>query len=751
MKTNTFKMRTLTLALLSAIAAPVSVWAIPASDSPYVTDVQNSYVQDQTSDGINQLNMVLCIVNAMNPSSQVNQGPYVALVDMNKCDSKKSSASNSSSSSSGSSAAANYMTAVVDVTRTSNSDPMIGHVWMSMTEEGQQSDIYVHLTATQSPTDLPPYGQLRVDYLGKSGGQTQFNGFVDTNGGDVSYLETGQNSSQDAMKLSATDTTSGSGTMQMPDPNNNLNLVTFNFAYDSSETSFPNGIFRRYFTGDSSDVCFDRSKANAQKSVWGYGTYNADTGAKVDQANPSFPLLATDNNGTRYYGYAGYWGINFQGIDLNSVADGSISGYTFTDQRPNSSTTYNLFKSSGKLTKWTQNTATLDAMDGVPFSFYGDLTGLTDQSLTGFNNWQMQWNAGTHSFIVIGTQQCDQNGCTLADISPAANVNSNAFDTLQIMGWSNSFGGSIIIPSTGSAHAGTDSLNYYAQSTVVPGSANEPTALYCLSRCPTATSVAGFTGSNSPYGNNTDMQWGMADPGNTVSYTFGASGLQENSSSLVITDASKLIGQYQHGVQTGNLFTSDFVQTQNCPQGKVCEPNNPSVYYTWETGANQWNQSAWLTKTSDNSVVTFDPPANIAYTVPNDAASYGTWAGKNIQLQFNGFGNLNGIPGSCVSPADNSPVACNTPMARYVPAFALPDGATMTMGSTPLIVKALNAEIRLSKVANCTGVTLAQPTGGLILPLVSDVHDPSDPADANYLGIMPTVTSAPKVIDGVIQ
>ena len=50
----------------------------------------------------------------------------------------------------------------------------------------------------------------------------------------------------------------------------------------------------------------------------------------------------------------------------------------------------------------------------------------------------------------------------------------------------------------------------------------------------------------------------------------------------------------------------------------------------------------WLTKTSDSTMVSFDPPENVAHTVPSDAALYGTWAGKTLQLKFNGFGNLQG-------------------------------------------------------------------------------------------------------------
>jgi hypothetical protein len=42
-----------------------------------------------------------------------------------------------------------------------------------------------------------------------------------------------------------------------------------------------------------------------------------------------------------------------------------------------------------------------------------------------------------------------------------------------------------------------------------------------------------------------------------------------------------------------------------------------------------------------------------------------------------------------------------------------------------------------------TLTTATPPSGG--------THDPSDSADSEYLGTMPVVTAAPKVIDGVVQ
>lgn len=737
--------------LIFSLLLSTTLVAAPSSSSAYVTDPQNEYVQDATSEAIGSVNMVLCIMSSMNisGSGMLNAGPYLALIDMSKCESHGSSGG-SSGDASGASSAKNYMNAIVDASRASSGDPMIAKIWMSMTERGQKTKIFVRVSATKSPAEVPPYGVFRMDFIGKNlAGVTQFNGFIDSSSGTLQFYETGVNSSNVALAMTASTTTSGSGTMTagVGSP------ATFNFNYNTD-------YFRR--SDGSNDQCFDRLKTNAKRSVWRLGTYNANDGSRVDQAHPGFPINAT-YQATSYYGFANYYGINFQGLDLNSVADASpIIGLAITDQRPGNNTAYNLSKVSGKLTKWTSVASTLASMDGIPFTFNGDLTGKTtgNNAVTGWGNWQMQWNNTAANFTITGTQACGNNGCVITELSPVATVNSNAFNGMPLAGWSNSFGGNINIPATAVAHAGGDPIFSFTQSLVLPGSA--PMALYCLNNCPDATSVAAansYTSGNtpSPFGGTTGTQWfaaPSANSPNTVTYTFDAGGLNNGSTAMIINNAAYFNANpmFQNGVMTGRLFDTALVNA-DCPNwvgpGSVCEPSNPAVYYTWSTGTGQWNQSMWLTKTSDNSVVVLDPPQNIQYTVPSGAA-YGTWAGKTIQLQFNGFGNLWGVPGYCVNPVNNSPADCSTPNTRYVPLFSIPDGATMNLGSTPLIVKALEAEVRLSDLGagatQCSSMSLSPltlPSGG--------VHDMANASDAYYIGEKPSVTTGPKVIDGIVQ
>jgi len=736
------------LALGAALLIGTAAQAQIPATAPYNTDVPNLYVQDETAQGIGSLNMVLCVIGAMDPGDMVNAGPYLALIDINKCQANKGGGSANSAG------ATNYANATVNVTRASNSDPMIARIWISMSQNGGSQTVYAYLSATQSPTDAPPYGVFRMDYIGKQGSNVGFNGYIDSQPGTISFFETdpGNGGSQTALAMTAPTTTSGSGTMQLV--GNGNPTTTFNFAYNDS-------YFHRY--DGSNDECFDRAKANASTLVWQYGTYNANDGSRVDQAHPGIPVQAT-YGGSSFYGFANYWGINFQGLDLNSIADAAaIPGLTVKDQRPGNTTAYSLGKIGGKLTKWTQASTTLAALDGIPFTANMDLTGETtgNGSVTGWGNWVIQWSTANLNFTVVGTQSCSSNGCVTAALSPVAVIDPTWLSTTPISGWANSYGGNISIPSTSTAHAASDPVYYYTQTTIIPGSA--PLTLYCLNQCPTTAQLAAFsadsTGSTTPFGNNTDQQWNSAASSTyTVMYTFGAAGLVESGSPVILEQASQFPSNSPYasnGLQTGWLLEAA-PSIGACPTGSgytspaVCQNPNPSAYYTWQTGPQQWNQSLWLT--TAGAVVPFDPPQNIAYTVPNGAA-YGSYAGLPILLQFNGFGNLNGIPGSCVSPVNNAPVPCG-PNTNYVPSFSIPDGTALSLPglggapTTPLVVKALNGEILLKLLGGgqCTSMnlsTLTLPSGG--------THDPSNASDSDYLGTMPVVTAAPKVIDGVLQ
>src|SRR6185312_9451391 len=167
----------------------------------------------------------------------VNKGPYLALVDKNKCDAeKRSSTANAGSTSEGAQSAASYVTATVDSTRASNSDPMIAKVWLDLDEEGMHQTIYVHVSATQAPSASNAYGVFRLDYCGKAEGLPgcPSRGYLEgmTSGLNFYQLDSdGTNSETTALRLVTASGASGSGRLQSDSP---FEHSAFTFGYDAN-------------------------------------------------------------------------------------------------------------------------------------------------------------------------------------------------------------------------------------------------------------------------------------------------------------------------------------------------------------------------------------------------------------------------------------------------------------------------------------------------------------------------------------
>src|SRR5215470_10908840 len=136
--------------LVVAALQSSALLADPPSNSAYVTDPQHSYVEDATSRGIGQVNMITCIMAALRGDALVNDGPYNALVDKTKCD---PNARSSTDNASGGAQASTFVTATVDSTRTSNSDPMRAKVWLDDPDGSTGALIYVNVSATTPPAD----------------------------------------------------------------------------------------------------------------------------------------------------------------------------------------------------------------------------------------------------------------------------------------------------------------------------------------------------------------------------------------------------------------------------------------------------------------------------------------------------------------------------------------------------------------------------------------------------------------------
>lgn len=768
MQSKAIRYSKMTLTFLAAY--PIFSVAAPNANSAYFIDQQSSHVEDATSKGISQVNMITCIMNALRPDAMVNQGNYIALVDETKCDqNSRSSASNSSSSSSGSTASS-YTTAIVNSSRASNTEPMRSKIWIDEQQDNQSSLILVNTSVSEAPSLTNPYGQFRLDFCGKSAGSQgapcMFEGFVEGSNGNLSFFqnETGNSGVHTtALKLSSSGTTSGNGALS--DVNGGVQ-TGYTFSYNDSLFLRSDGIADQCFSRDASD-------SDTGMSVWRYGLYDASTGDRIT-LNSGFPIDYT-TGGNTYHGFLGYWGLSLP-PDVNLVNGATIEKVDYNSGSNPTRIAYTVVKADGRLMKYTKRVRTLRELDKIKFtSWIGNDNGVNTadsffNGATANTQYEMYWDDANSEFKASGMMNCGNNGCQTIDIiGGEKSVPVSYFANRGGMaGWSQALGGEIFIPLAGvggSINSTAINAIYRAQDLVYPE--DMPATLKCLRECPTAATIASFftNGSSdmSPFTPATFNNFSPTTLGNIVSYTSNTtSGLLLDGANQPITitdrDALQNHPQYQFGVRTGRLFNAnDLTNTECAPSsGTYCDykVNELDTYYVWESGPNNWNQFAAV-KDSQGNFLKFDAPLQVDYTVPNDAIKYGSYANKTLVLQYGGFGELWGIPGECVSFKTNLAIGCDSNEARYVPSFSIPFDSTIgraTAGANTYLIKWLDREIRFAKKANsvCTTAGLTLPSG-ITLPTSAELKDPSNTTSDIYIGEKPTISSAPRVIHGDVK
>jgi hypothetical protein len=752
-------MKTYTRVFAALALAQASVaLADPPANSAYATDTQSSHVEDATSRGIGQVNMITCIMGALRADATVNDGAYNALVGMQKCDPNKRGSADADGSQSGS-----FVTATVNSTRTSNTDPMRARIWLD-DPEAEGAAIFINLTASAAPNLSNPYGIFRVDYCGNMDGTAgcAFNGFLDGSAAGVAYFEREQGDGgggTKALRMTASSTTSGSGSLHLEDGNNANNSSTFSFAYNAD-------YYRRSDAGG--DQCFARDARDPDTgmSVWRYGLYDSTTGARIERSS-GFPIEYT-NSGTRYQGYLGYYGLSLPPAAQSLLANGdTVEKVDYGNGNAPTRTPFTVVKAGGKLTKYTRHSRTLRGIDQIKFSTFvgNEASGMFSGAQTNAQ-YEMYWDEAAGDFKVTGQMVCGNNGCSTQALPNPQAVAPSFFALRGIQGYSQQLGGELFVNLQG-AGSTVDSaavqVVYRSVDVVYPSEL--PAALHCVRDCPTAASMTAYFspgGSSSPFAGTSTNNFQPTLAANVVSYTSDAATalLLDGAAAAVVleVDPEQLENsqQFRNGLRTGKLFVN--LADAECDLGSntYCEwrINNLDVYYQWETGPNPYNQFA-AAKGSNGQFVNLDAPLQVNFAVPQGAA-FGSYAGKSIVLQYGGFGELYGLPGICVSPHTNQEVACGAGgEVRYVPSFVIPDDSTqgvVTAGGTTYLVKWLEREIRFARksLGVCDAAGLTVPSG-MTLPTAADLKNPSDPASDIYIGVRPVVTAAPRVIHGEVK
>ncbi|MBC8259912.1 MAG: hypothetical protein H8E38_12905 [SAR324 cluster bacterium] len=721
-----------------------------ASTADYNMDETDTFVFEKSADVLKTVNSILCQISQTRADLMLNAGNYKAQVDTNKCgEGSGDSKSN----------APKYEMWTVNASR-SKGDPMIVKAWVPNDENQDGTPdglIHAKMKIYQPPSTDYPVGFFKMSFKAVSNaGVESMKGYMGTKkSGTTNILKfympmTMSGTTYDyAAAVNFNSDGSGSGATTMPNwtgENQASGASTYNIAYTS-----------KYFykqktkAGVAKDpICLDRNKYLT--SAWRYGLYSS-TGSRVT-VNSGFPISAT-TSGTTYHGYIGYHGLwmpTEAGVTDNSTV------YKMDFSNPDSSgTAYTVRSYGGKLFKHTKQTITLDNIKNIPLSWW-DSSASTEK--------RVYWN-GTNLIVDAvrdsNWQWTDQTAATLTLTA------SNA--PWGFWFWSRALGGDGQIDLSYStqgaaptAPSGSTSVIFNTREPVFPGD-SAPTTLACYERCPNPDTIATGSewGSSSVFLANKSTWLYSSNIDNASApdpyiYTFDntTSGmvLQYDNGTKTPVVLSSTNSNLSWGLNTGVLFdnstSANFTAIQcSWDSTKICPweaRSSLSTFYTWETGANDWNKLTVLVG-SDNSSVKFDPPMMVKYTHSGTSSNSGkSYDGASFYLDYGGFGDLWGVPSFCVDVKTGEKTSCaNDQSTRWVNEFVIPAASLVTQvkdSSVEYVVKPLQIEQTMKKTSSvsvCTDAGLS--LGGVSLPDSSNWTDPD-------IGTKPTVIGPPSVVAG---
>ncbi len=715
------------------------------ADSDYNKDKTEIYVHERSAKAFDIINEILCMLDqtGYDKASLLNKGPYKAQIDLNQCDSGNDNASKqgkkSQNQSSGSDAP-DYETWTIDSSRADGSSPHIVKLWIHLEAEENKpaQTINAKMTITEGKSATNPYGLFEAQFRAVSlSNQELFKGFLkstkDSNGKVLLQFfgNAADNSFLKRVTLNrASDGLSGGGTVY------NKGGSGIQAHEDQFDIAFNTTLFTRKDTLPTSatfntQTCLSRTEFS--ESAWRYGCYDA-TGKRVNR-NSGFPIRF--QQGTKnYHGWVGYWGIWMPDkVTLNN--GDTVYKQTFGSGGATEEAMTVLI-SNGKLVKHTKRTLTLGDIKGIPLHYHDHATMPPGQ-------FRVVWNGTAFSKI----EKLNTTSFIWEKLNPAQSFSLSSLTFCDLHFWSHALRGSVRVkltactptsPGVFSGSASDSSLVVSYREDMVYPTDTIPATLACFDRCP---DPAKFSTAD-PFTNPSMFQPVAPSSATYSSYTFDTAGmvLKKSGTAVVLTAANS---SFQWGIRSGALFepTSANLAMLACEHDSTGNStcgwrawNAFDVFYTWETGTNNWNRFTALKK-SDNTIIKFDPPLQLQYTHTGNG-----YTNAKFYLDYAGFGQLHGIPGKCVNFDTGEDADCGS-NARWIPQFTIPEGSSVTdPAGTTYYVKALEKEQRMTvkTVLTCAALTLVSYT----LPEISGYSDPN-------IGSEPTVANAPAVIGGLLQ
>lgn len=641
----------------------------------YANAVKRSWVDD--TDALDMINTILGVCSETSYGDFVNQGPYIALVR---------DADESKQSQSGSSATATtteeLMEIIVDVSRASNSSPMIIKIWLYVNgPDDMPMLVRGHFTVSQGVSDDYPYGVMEAHFKGNMVGSdgsigneimqmalgvSAEDGNVVLENVDDEGVSGGWELHRKVRVVANADVTQGNAYLADQEAQCDQDGCTLP-AETISQIAFNQTYFKETEQGGSPVVY---AKDQFQHKVFRYQLFDALTGAKITR-NSGFPIQTADGK----HGYIGYYGL---WMNNNTTLENGDTVYNMSD------TPYTVFRSEGKLTRHTRDSMALGDMNGVELSKYScDMSGCTDLVVA--------WDSVSQAFATLGYRD-QNNGMMVYDTTglPATVV----FEEWE-GAWCEPLKSYLRLGSLygGGATPGNGSTVYYhTEQTVDPNEAADLT-LYTWSftlDMPITQSVVDNAGTD-------EMNYWAPENMAEKTFYFIASEMMLYDASetypvtipsgVTIPEGSNLNWGYHIGPLTIDQFSAE----------NNWQAHNAETYYTWNTGTDDWNQFVSVVD-ANGDYATFQPPLSFAYThtTEKDVNNDSTFNNKKFRLEYDGF-------------SVNIPWEYDTVTGQWVPQINIADGTVMGPNNE-YVIKGIEEALIMDEVADPGSITFTNET-----------------------------------------
>ncbi len=692
---------------------PNSGLQFPA-DSDYVTDAAAVRVIDPSVEAVTTANGILCQIGMTRFWRFVNQPAYTAQVDTTLCGDEPEISESGA-------VTPRIHVFTMDVDRESNTAPQTASLWLPLEEGGVPTQIYGEVEVTASPAPGDRFGAFQLTYAGVPDGgsvdsPTIFgvlasdegdNGFRFVEGfGDINTVTTmpGEQAALSQLVLTR-DPATGQGAAKI--------TQSFREFSGGSDSGIMSTTWRVVF--DAANVVRELdsngtvalARGDYVNHVFRYNLYH-NTGDNLGQRvdlNAGMGVRLP-SGAYAWVGYHGAWA---------PFGESFVNGGTVEAETDAGIETFDVVQAPGRLKRISRESLPLTDLGTQRFEWWEG----ADRFQVAYSGveWQRvaQWDSNNEVWNELGS-------ATMIDVAAVGGF-LNMYS--QFLGGVNFEDG--------------DSEITYFLDTLVTGSDDVFTGVANLELFATVNAIKSeisLADANAgdiyldPPVNITNAHRYVFDP---ATMTMG---LDSGGGVLVGVGLADGVmpdqGPNLWGMQSGPMVTGP----QRASMTTIYDVFDEDEFYFYETGHNTWNQFIGLTDAS-GEFLTFDPPIDMLYNhvTANDMNDDSTYDGQQILLNYNGPGQLFGIPGSDVNLGGQND--------QWLPNFSLKDG-TVVGPNDEYIVRALGVDQTL--VVDPGGAPQLDITNAdaLVVPDASIYETPD-------IGAPPTITDPPAVVNGVIQ